>query len=102
MGFFFLVFYLIPLIVAMWVFFDSQKHGYTFWQGLLWAIGVFFVLIVFLPLYFFSRRKRRKLAPAPQRPQTPSQGTPCFYCGQPNQGDPKTCPHCGQNLKIRQ
>jgi membrane protease YdiL (CAAX protease family) len=101
MGFFFLVFYLIPLIVAMWVFFDSQKHGYTFWQGLLWAIGVFFVLIVFLPLYFVYRNKRRKTVPVQVRAQTPASGTPCFYCGQLYQGNPKTCPTCGQNLKIQ-
>jgi rRNA maturation endonuclease Nob1 len=36
-----------------------------------------------------------------QRSQAPTQGTPCFYCGQSYQGDPKTCPHCGQNLKIQ-
>ncbi len=101
MAFIFILFYVVPLIVALWVFFDSQKHGYTFWQGLLWAIGVFFLLIVFLPLYFFSRNKRRKLAPLPQRVQTPVPGTPCFYCGQSYAGDPKTCPYCGQNLKIQ-
>ena len=55
MRFFFILFYVVPLIVAMWVFFDSQKHGYTFWQGLLWAIGVFFLLIVFLPSFFSPR-----------------------------------------------
>ena len=101
MGIIFILFYVVPLIVAMWVFFDSQKHGYTFWQGLLWAIGVFFLLIVFLPLYFFSRNKRRRLAPAPERVETPTPGTACFYCGQPYPGDPKTCPNCGQNLKMQ-
>jgi hypothetical protein len=101
MGFLFILFYVVPLIVAMWVFFDSQKHGYTFWQGLLWAIGVFFILIIFLPLYFFSRNKRRKMAPVPGQAQAPTSGTPCFYCGQPYQGDPKTCPNCGQNLKTQ-
>jgi rubrerythrin len=34
------------------------------------------------------------------RAQTPTSGTPCFYCGQPYQGNPKTCPNCGQNLKM--
>ena len=99
MGFFFILFYVVPLMVALWVFFDSQKHGYTFMQGLLWAIGVFFLLIVFLPLYFFYRGKRKQLVVVPGRAPAPASSTPCFYCGQPYQGDPKVCPHCGQNLK---
>lgn len=99
MRFFFILFYVVPLIVALWVFFDSQKHGYTFMQGLLWAIGVFFLLIVFLPLYFFNRNKRKQLVKIPGRAPAPSSATPCFYCGQPYPGDPKTCPHCGQSLK---
>ena len=98
---FLILLYILPMIIALWVFFDSQKHGYTFWQGLLWAIGVFFILIVFLPLYLFYRNKRKKLVPVPGRAPLPSVSTPCFYCGQPYQGDPKICPRCGQNLKIQ-
>ena len=100
MGFFFVLFYLLPLIVALWVFFDSQKHGYTFSQGLLWAIGVFFLLIIFLPLYFFYRNKRKRGAAVPAQAPILSSSTACFYCGRPYQGDPKICPNCGQNLKI--
>ena len=95
----FILLNVIPLVIAMWVFYDSQKHGYTFTQGLLWAIGVFFILIVFLPLYLFNRNKRRQRAPiAAPAPLPPS--TACFYCGRPYQGDPKICPNCGQNLKM--
>ena len=95
----FLIVFVVPLIVAMWVYFDSQKHGYTFAQGLLWAIGVFFLLIVFLPLYFFYRNKRRKLVKVPGRAPAPASLTPCFYCGQPYEGDRRVCPHCGQSMK---
>jgi len=98
MGSFFIVF-VVPMIVAMWVYFDSQKHGYTFTQGLFWAIGVFCLLIVFLPLYLFYRNKRKQLAKIPGRTPALSSATPCFYCGRPYPGDPKTCPHCGQSLK---
>ena len=86
---FFFLFYLVPLVIALWVFFDSQKYGYTFTQGLLWAIGVFFVLIVFLPLYLSYRNKRKQRAPSPGQMPIPPSSTPCFYCGQPYQGDPK-------------
>lgn len=99
MGFFFILFYAVPLILALWVFFDSQKHGYTFMQGLLWAIGVFFLLIVFLPLYFFYRSKRKQLIKIPGRAPAPASTTTCFYCGRSYPGDPKTCPHCGQTLR---
>jgi len=98
--FFFILIYLLPLVVALWVFFDSQKHGYTFTQGLLWAIGVFFILIVFLPLHLFYRNKRKRGAAAVAQAPLLSSSTACFYCGRPYQGDPKICPNCGQNLKI--
>ncbi len=99
MAFLFILFYVVPLIVAMWVFFDSQKHGYTFARGLLWAIGVCFFPIVFLPLYFFYRNKRKQPVKIPGHAPAPASTTPCFYCGWPYPGDPKTCPHCGQSLK---
>jgi len=95
-----IVLYLLPMAIAMWVFFDSQKHGYTFTQGLLWAIGVFFLMIVFLPLYLVFRNKRRRSSTARAQTPLPPSTTPCFYCGHPYPGDPKTCPHCGQDLKI--
>ena len=89
------------MVIALWVFFDSQKHGYSVWKGLLWAIGVFFALAIFLPLYLFARHKRRKLAAATGRTQLPPSLTPCFYCGRGYEGDPKICPHCGQNVKFQ-
>jgi hypothetical protein len=101
MGFLFILVYAVPLIVAMWVFYDSQKHGYTFMQGLLWAIGVFFVLIVFLPLYFFYRNRRKQRVQSPGSAPAPASLTPCFFCGCPYPGEPKVCPHCGQNLKTQ-
>jgi len=90
----------INLVAALWVFFDSQKRGYSVGKGLLWAIGVFFLLIVFLPLYLISRKRRERLAARAEEPQPFITLTPCFYCGRSYEGDPKTCPHCGQNLKV--
>jgi len=96
------IFLTINLIIALWVYYDSQKHGYSFGQGLLWAVGVFLVLFIFLPFYLFARNKRRKLAAATGRTQAPSSLTRCFYCGKEYEGDPKFCPNCGQNLKFQQ
>jgi len=94
------LFLFINLFVALWVFYDSQKRGYTVGRGLLWAIGVFFLLVVFLPLYLLARRKReRLLSESGKFPLSPSTKN-CFYCGQQYEGDPELCPHCGQNLKA--
>ena len=90
----------INLVAALWVFFDSQKRGYSVGKGLLWAIGVFFLLIIFLPLYFVARKRKERLAAGSAEPQLSASVTPCFYCGRGYEGDPQTCPHCGQNLKV--
>jgi hypothetical protein len=97
------VIYLMPLlslIAAVWVFYDSQKWGYSLWRGLLWAVGVSLLLIVFLPLYLVARSKRREIFAREQETKAPPPLTSCFYCGQGYEGDPKVCPHCGQSLKM--
>jgi len=73
------IFLAINLVIALWVYYDSQKHGYTFWQGLLWAIGVFLVLVIVLPFYLFARHKRRTLAGAGKTSPHLCSVTPCFY-----------------------
>jgi len=90
----------INLVAALWVFYDSQKRGYSVGKGLLWAVGVFLVLIIFLPLYLVARKRRERLLAQASRTQTPPSMTSCFYCGQGYEGDPPICPHCGQNLKM--
>lgn len=87
-------------VIALWVYYDSQKHGYSFGKGLLWAIGVFFALFIFLPLYLFARARRRRLAEATA--DKPLYYRTCFYCGKIFEGEPNFCPNCGQNLKFPQ
>lgn len=88
------------LAISLWVFYDSQKRGYTFWEGLIWAVLVFLLLIVFLPAYFISRQRRAKLALRASKRSAGASLTNCFYCGKGYDGDPKICPHCGQSLKL--
>ena len=88
----------ISLIVAFWVFYDSKKHGYSVLKGLSWAIGVFFALIIFLPLYLFFRNKRKRLAAAGKAAEVSPSLTRCFYCRRGYEGNPKICHHCGQTL----
>jgi hypothetical protein len=93
---------IVSFAIAMWVFYDSQKRGYTISRGPLWAIGVFFILIIFLPLYLAARKKKERMqaagreAPAPPPPTLNS----CFYCRQGYEGNPTVCPHCGQKLEM--
>jgi hypothetical protein len=97
------VIYLLPfinLIVAVWVFYDSQKRGFTIWRGLLWAVAVSLALIVFLPLYLVARKRKERLLARERETEAPAPLTSCFYCGQGYTGDPKVCPYCGQNLKM--
>jgi uncharacterized paraquat-inducible protein A len=91
---------LVSLIVAIWVFYDSQKWGYTVWRGLLWAIGVFLALIIFLPLYLVARKKRERLSAETQKTPPPAPLQVCFYCRQGYAGEPVVCPHCGQKLRA--
>jgi hypothetical protein len=95
--------FLIPLLtlgIALWVFFDSQKRGYSVWKGLMWAVLVFMMLIVFLPLYLFTSRRKAVLQTQEQEEQPVEEATKCFYCGKPYPGNPSLCPNCGQSLKI--
>jgi MFS family permease len=48
---------LIALVVAILVGQDAEKRGMNAWA---WGIGVFLVLIVFLPLYFILRKPKLK------------------------------------------
>lgn len=90
---------IISFAVAMWVFFDSQKRGYTISRGLLWAIGVFFILIVFLPLYLAARKKKERMQAAAREAPAPPPLSLCFYCRQGYEGNPTVCPRCGQKLE---
>jgi uncharacterized membrane protein len=98
--FFFIFANIVSFAVAMWVFFDSQKRGYTVSRGLLWAAGVFLMLIVFLPLYLAARKKKDRIQAAGREASTPPALSLCFYCRQAYPGNPAACPHCGQKLKM--
>ena len=100
MTYFNIILFIILVVVALWVFYDSQKRGYTVWRGLLWATGVFWVMIIFLPLYLVARKRKERLFAQAGQTQEPFSKTSCFYCGKSYVGDPPICPHCGQNLKI--
>jgi hypothetical protein len=46
---------LIVLVVAILIGNDASKRGMNAWG---WGIGVFLLLIIFLPLYFIMRKPK--------------------------------------------
>ncbi len=44
---------LIPIAAGVWVGMDASKRGMNSWG---WGIGTFLLLIIVLPVYFFTRK----------------------------------------------
>ena len=79
-------------IVAVWVIFDAMRRKIPSSNALLWGLGVFLLLIVFLPMYLVLRSQ-------PLKAQAPSTPSLCQYCGLAIEGSPAYCPHCSKQLK---
>jgi hypothetical protein len=50
-----LIGFVIAILLAAWVYQDAQKRGMT---GIGWAIGTFFICIIFLPVYLIVRKPK--------------------------------------------
>lgn len=110
---------IVALVCAIFVSQDAKKRGMS---GAAWGVGVFFLCIVFLPLYFIMRKPLlivqepyptpqpgaaqytvpppvtpQYIPPAPAAPSpTPQAGsTRCAACGQYYEGQAAFCPMCG-------
>ena len=89
----FLIALIIPLLVAMWVASDAKKRGCTTGTVIGWFMGVFFLLIVFLPLYLILRSRRPRYSGQTDITKV------CPYCGRLFKEDPNFCPYCGEKLR---
>ncbi|MDL2280761.1 zinc ribbon domain-containing protein [Selenomonadales bacterium OttesenSCG-928-I06] len=99
----------IALVAAGWVYFDAKELGKGTNDALLWALGVFLLLIVFLPLYLVVGRKKDKK----EKPDSDEhyiidvEATEvedvfnCPECLKEVQEDFKVCPYCGCSLKLQ-
>jgi len=95
--------FIIALLIAIWVANDANKRGMN---GVGWAIGVFLLCIVFLPIYLIVRKPILAQQPygypppgAQPPPGPPPTGMPghfCSNCGAPVQPGVKFCANCGQ------
>ena len=77
----------IALIVAAWVYSDAKERGSS--SPILWAFGVFAMLIIFLPLYLIMRPSRNRTIKL------------CPHCGKYYNDDPFFCPHCGKETAAK-
>lgn len=77
----------IALIVATWVYSDAKERGSS--SPTLWAIGVFAMLIIFLPLYLIMRPLRNKAMKL------------CPHCGKYYNDDLFFCPNCGKEINAK-
>lgn len=53
------LFYVILFLLVWWVFRDAQARGLSPLFSGLWAVAVFFVWFIALPLWFFVRPKNK-------------------------------------------
>jgi rubredoxin len=79
------------MLAAFWVFVDAKEKGRSEGQALLWAVGTFLALIIFLPLWLFVRWQENK----------PKDLHICPSCHNSFKEIPKAryCPYCGYPLE---
>ena len=83
----------IALLIAAWVFSDAKSRGKGNGSAFLWFLGVFLLLIVFLPLWFFLRPKKELEIVIADKPKL------CVNCGKYYEGTPSYCPNCGHSMQ---
>lgn len=82
---------IIALVIAIWVFQDARKrYRNKNLVAILWFLGVWGILIIFLPLYLIFRPKLAKKTKTVNL---------CPHCEKYYEGNPSFCPNCGTSLK---
>ena len=98
----------IAAIVAGFVGSDASKRGMN---PTGWFIGVFLLLIVFLPVYLIVRRPLlpQYQAQLPQLQHTSNEllaaasiPSLCPHCGKYHSGNANFCPYCGKSQELSQ
>lgn len=98
---------LIAFVAAYWVYNDAKNRGHESSTAILWALGTFAMLIVFLPLYLiFGRKTPIKKAPRDENiidveATVVEDSINCPMCGSKVKEDFKICPYCGYTLNPK-
>ncbi|MBR2518438.1 MAG: hypothetical protein IKE46_01420 [Selenomonadaceae bacterium] len=80
----------IAFLISLWVFNDAKSRGSS--APVLWAIGVFLLLIIFLPAYLLMRPSKKDVTLVKNAPQL------CPHCGKYYEPPVTYCPHCGNKV----
>jgi len=83
---------IIPLLIAGWVASDARRRGFSRNAIIGWFLGVWLILIVFLPLYLILRNRRKE--------EKEGKGSwVCPYCGRLYTEKTPFCPYCEHKLE---
>jgi|GEM_PF-555438 len=83
------------IFIGMWAYKDAKSRGKSTGEALFWSIGIFLLLIIFLPLWLFIRPEVK--SPAIVHTQT-HEPRLCTNCGKYYDGTPSFCPNCGGKI----
>mgnify|MGYP000156851462 CR=1 FL=1 len=92
---------LIPLFAALWVLHDAKNRNMSTGSAIIWSIGTFALLIIFLPLYLLSRPQKQQQSIIVNN-QTNNNRSLCPHCGKYYEGNAAFCPLCGQSVQAVQ
>jgi len=86
-----LVWLIIAILIAIWVYRDAEKRGSS---GALWLIIVIFTGIIGLIIWLVVR------PPIGGKPSAASSDRKCPNCGRPIPMDAKACPYCAKKFEV--
>jgi len=96
-----IIFFIIAIVLAIWVYKDAEKRGSS---GALWLIIVIFTGIIGLIIWLVIRppitgSPQQNINIVQQTQQQPGgAGRVCPNCGRPIPMDAKVCPYCGKDF----
>ena len=89
-GIFMLVWFVIWILVAIWVYRDAEKRGSS---GILWLIIVILLGLIGIIIWLVVR------PPIGGKPKEGASGRMCPNCGRPIPMDARVCPYCGKEFE---
>ena len=96
---------LIAAFAAYWVFNDSRRLGHETGTSLMWSLGTFAFMLLFLPLYLIVGRKprtvRREERVVDVEAVPVEETMLCPMCGAKVREDFKVCPYCSYTLRPK-
>lgn len=87
-----LIFFIIAIVIAIWVYKDAEKRGSS---GALWLVIVIFTGIIGLIIWLVVRPP---IGGKPQQGPQGGGGRVCPNCGRPIPMDAQNCPYCGKKF----